>query len=285
MSTPVVVQGTPVSNPYAGTSTQAAAPVTQSSSTPTKGEKQETRCRDPIFAILFYANVVAIAAVAGAYGPAALETDENDGGNSSDEYSGYVIATVICALLSFLFSALAVAVMMCIPETLIKVSLIFVVVLSGLWAVFSFLSGSIIGGILGIFFFAISICYARMVWSRIPFATVNLVTGCTAIKANVGVVVVAYLITALAGIWSITWSVAFVGVFDETYSCDDETNVCDDPNYGFLFLLFVAYFFGHQVLQVCPTEPRTFRVAQYLTLSLAELHPCLGGWHRGNLVV
>jgi hypothetical protein len=58
----------------------------------------------------------------------------------------------------------------------------------------------------------------------------------------------AYLFAILAGLWSICWSVAFVGVFDSTYTCD-ANNVCTDVNYGYLFLLFLAFFFGHQVIQ------------------------------------
>jgi hypothetical protein len=49
---------------------------------------------------------------------------------------------------------------------MIKVSLIFVVAMSGVWAVMAFLSGSIFAGVLGLIFFALSLCYARAVWSR-----------------------------------------------------------------------------------------------------------------------
>jgi hypothetical protein len=246
MPPPIVVQGTAVSNPHAPPATANA--YAAASPAPTnfagKGETQETRCRDPIFAVLLYANVIAIVAVAFTYGPDAVSSN-----SSNVEYEGYVIATVISALLSLVFAALGLLVLMAIPETLIKVSLIFVVIMAGVWAALAFLSGSVFAGIMGIIFFAISICYARAVWSRIPFATINLVTACTAIKANWGVVGYAYIFTALAGLWSVAWAVAFVGVYDQTYTCDDVTNQCTDVNYGYLFLLFVAYFFTHQVLQ------------------------------------
>lgn len=190
---------------------------------------------------------------------------------------------------SFIGAGSGLAVMMCCPATIIKVALIFTVVMSGVWMVLTFISGAIGAGILGAIFFALSLCYAYAVWRRIPFATINLVTSITAIKANLGVAFYAYLIAALAGLWSVCWSVAFVGkcgthhiigfslsymeytcicifessclthriyisiictgVFDQTYTCD-ANNVCTDPNYGYLFLMFVAFFFGHQVLQV-----------------------------------
>lgn len=245
MSEPVVVvQGTPVSPSEAN---QAhSAPAAGHSEFTGHGEKQETKCRDPIFAVLFYITVIGIVAVAFARGPDAMS-----GGDQ--EYNGYVTVTVILVVLSFLASAGAMAVMMWIPETLIKMSLIFVTVLAGLWMIMAFLAGQILGGILGLVFFAISLCYAYAVWSRIPFATANLVTAITAIRANLGVAVYAYVFTAVAGVWSIAWSVAFIGVYDESATCDEE-NKCDDPGYGALFGLFVAYFFVHQVLQVSAVD-------------------------------
>lgn len=111
------------------------------------------------------------------------------------------------------------------------------------------MSGNYGIGVIGIIFFLISCCYAYAVWSRIPFATINLVTAITAVKANLGVMFYAYVITFVAMAWTFCWSIAFAGVFNNTYTCN-ANNVCSDPNYGYLFLLFVAFFFGHQVFQV-----------------------------------
>ncbi|GAX15263.1 hypothetical protein FisN_1Hh700 [Fistulifera solaris] len=242
MSTPVVVQGTPVANPHV----QGAGFAT-SITTPQAGQKQAARCNDPIFALLFYVTVIAMVAVSVIYGPSAMESDEN---GESYDYSGYVTATVIVVCLSFLASGGALAIMMCIPETLIKVSLIFVVVLAGLWMVMAFLSGQIFAGIMGAIFFAMSLCYAKVVWGRIPFATANLVTSMTAIKANLGVTAYAYLFTIIAGVWSILWSVSFVGIYNESETCDARGENCE-PGYGILFVLFVAFFFVQQVLSSC----------------------------------
>jgi Plasma-membrane choline transporter len=257
MSAPVVdcEMETPVANPHhPTTATPASHPTSnQPVSSPhgvVKGEMQETRCRDPLFALLLYGNVVAIIAVAFVYGPAALSITTT---NFTD-YTGYVIATIIFALVSFGAAALGLLILMAIPETMIKVALVFTVVMALGWCVMSFLSGSIVGGVVGAIFFLLSLCYSRAVWGRIPFATVNLVTACTAVKTNWGVIVYSYFFTTLAGAWSVAWSVAFVGVFDKTSSCNEVTNVCQNPNYGYLFLLFVAFFFTHQVLQVRERE-------------------------------
>ena len=259
MSGPVVVQGRPVSAP------QQARPAntTSTGTTPTNGtthhgQKQETRCNDIPFAILFYVNVIAIFAVAILTGPDALESNGEDNNSSSSnnnedmtrEYDGLLYAALICVFLSIFGSLGGVGVMMCIPETLIKVALIFVVIMAGIMMLMSFLSGALGGAVLGLIFFAISICYARAVWPRIPFASANLVTSISAVRANWGVIGYAFIFTFLAGGWSILWTVAFAGVFDETYECSDETQTCSDPNYFYLFLLFISFFFTHQVIQV-----------------------------------
>lgn len=76
-----------------------------------------------------------------------------------------------------------------------------------------------------------------------------MLTAATAIKKNLGIVFMAYVFTALLVGWIVLWSIAFSGVFNKTYVCD-ANNQCD-VNYGFLFLLFVAFFFTQQVVQGC----------------------------------
>lgn len=136
---------------------------------------------------------------------------------------------------------------------LIKAALIFSVIMSAFMVVLSFASGNILGIILSCVFFALTCCYAYCVWSRIPFATVNLVTGMTAVKANWGITIAAYVMAILAALWSFVWAVAFMGVFDSAYDCENpdfpDTCTVSGSGYGYLFLLFLAYFFSHQVLQ------------------------------------
>jgi hypothetical protein len=166
--TPVVVQGTPVSAP--ATSTQQYSTNVQSDVTngnwEGKGEKQPNRCRDPIFAILLYANLAAIIAVAATLGQGAFENI-----TIGADYLPYMYAVLICCGFSLFFSFVVYLFMMRFPETLVKTSLIFVVILSLVWCIMAFLSGSFVAGIFGAIFFFIGVCYARAVWSRIPFAT------------------------------------------------------------------------------------------------------------------
>jgi hypothetical protein len=122
------------------------------------GEQQPTKCRDPIFALLLIGNVAAITAVAGIYGSKAFD---QQGNNSGDSYNGYIAAAFVLGLIAMIFTGFCLPLMMCIPMILIKASLIGMLILAGAMMVVSFLSGNLIGGIIGVVFFLIFACYTR----------------------------------------------------------------------------------------------------------------------------
>jgi Plasma-membrane choline transporter len=255
MGNPVVVQGVAVGgDPHYNPPPTYNAPPTSHENYGdnfVKGEKQESKCRDPIFALLMYGNLIAIVVtVIVLKDQALLILDTNT--TSAQNYTGYIYAALICGVFAMIFSGIMLIVMMQIPSFLIKTSLIFVVVMSGVWAVMGFIWGNILMGIIGVVFFLIGICYARAVWSRIPFATANLVTGCTAIRGNCGVIFTTFVFEALAFGWTMLWCLACLATFNSTYSCTQNAKgqqVCTQVNYGYLFLLLLSYYFTHQVIQ------------------------------------
>lgn len=227
----------------------------------TKGTKQESKCRDAWAAILFYASVIAIAAVAGILGVPAI-TKSMDAAAAEDstvtDYSGFVYAGLLAGGFSLIFSGASLFVMSCCPKLLIKISLLFSLVLSLLAMLASFASGSIVGGIFGALFFALSLCYAYYVWRRIPFAAANLNAGLTAVKRNAGVVVVAYVIIAASYAYMFLWFVALVGVYDREGVCATSGSGQESANggecnpqlaWGYFFLLLLAVFWSEQVFQ------------------------------------
>lgn len=219
-------------------------------------KKQPSKCRDPLFAALLYVNVAAIAAVFFRFGLPVLTGDaENE---DQDELTVEVDMIAVrntavgTALVATVLSGVTLQILMCIPGILIKTALIFNVVLAGAMAAYGFFTGVLFMGIIGLIFFAIMCCYARAVWSRIPFATANLKTASAAVRSNCGVTIVAYFFTALSVGWAIMWVLATAGVQDQVLRCegDGENQQCT-PNYGYLFLLFLSFFFTNQVLQNC----------------------------------
>jgi len=121
------------------------------------------------------------------------------------------------------------------PRELIRLGLFFSIGVSLAMGILGALSGQILMAALGFFNFAIAICYTYFVWNRIAFAAANLNTALTAVKANMGLAVVAYFFLVLALLWSIFWSVAAGGAMMAL-------------GQSALFLFLVSYYWVHQVL-------------------------------------
>ncbi len=275
MSTPVVVQGTAVSAPVATGAPYGDTATAEVTTTPNQ-TPSKTGCNDPIFALLFYGNVAAMVVVAWIYGSSAMN------GGSAETYAAYVLfsklrkisfamillwtrlltifllhfldrfvyAAMVFGGASFVASLLGLFMLIACPALMIKAGLLFSVVVMLAWTVWAFLVlKSLISGILGAVFFMFTLCYVKFVWSRIPFAAINMKTAGTAIKANLGVSIFAMFFTLLSVGWLILWSISLAGVYESTIVCD-ELNRCS-PNYGVLFGLFLSLFFTQQVLQSC----------------------------------
>jgi len=227
-----------------------------------ESKKQPKGCRDPIFAVLFYVNLGIMLALCIKYGSNPFSednnVDENDENDANDavakkpSYEGFLYAAAAGGAIAILFSACALLLCMAIPGILIKVAIFFNIAMCVCVAVWGFASGNVIGGVIAIIFLALFCCYAYAVWSRIPFATANLLTGTTAIKSNCGVTLFGYIVVFAAFGWSILWATVMMGVQDSLISCEkdeDGLEVCSTPNYLFIFLLLLSYFFVHQVLK------------------------------------
>lgn len=221
-------------------------------------KQQPAKCRDPLFAGLFYVNLAIIAAIAAIFGASPF-TNPDDANNANNQdadadvvdYTPFVYAAGICGGIGLILSCLALNILMCIPGILIKVALIGNLVLTLGMAVIAIMYGSTAVAILAFIGFAITACYTYCIWSRIPFATANLKTGTTAIKANCGITLIAYADVVAAFGWTLVWTVALLGIQDSIVTCQEVNGVqqCDGINYLYLFLLFISYFFTHQVLQ------------------------------------
>lgn len=218
-------------------------------------EKQQKRtCKDWPFAILFLVNVGAIAVVAGKYG---LDSFSDELKKDSDaNYVGFFKGAVVCGIFGLVLSAVLLMILVKIPKIMIKASIFVQISLAIFWVIVSIVVKQFFVATIAGIFLAITLCYARAVWSRIPFATANLKTACKAVNSNCGINIIAYFMVFLAFGWSMLWTIALSGVWDQTYTCEDRVdnngnvkNTCQVNNFGYVFLIFLSYFFTHQVLQ------------------------------------
>lgn len=161
--------------------------------------------------------------------------DDNGGGAGVDAYGGTIVFVALSVLVSMGLSTSTISLMMKFPAGMVKLGLIFSAFVSGVFALLLLSSGSGLGMILGIFFFAITVCYVCSVWNRIPYAAANLKTALTAVKCNGGLAVVAYLIMTVAFAWCAFW---MMGV----------ANSIANSTGSIVFLLFISFYWTYGVL-------------------------------------
>lgn len=86
-------------------------------------DKRTSKCRDPIFALLFVINVVGIIATASAYGKKAFDDDDDIQSTlNTAELKGYLYMTLGCSGGAVVVTMAMFAIMMCIPQFLIKLA-------------------------------------------------------------------------------------------------------------------------------------------------------------------
>lgn len=196
MSSVPIVQGTAV--PAGGQDVKYNVPPPSSEyahlneSSADRPDMQPQAYRDVVWAVAFYVHLVAMIAVISM----SIKSAENNA--VANDYTGVLYLVGITAASTVALGSATLQFMMKYPIKLVQASLIITVALSGVIAIMGLLSGDMFSGILGLVFFAIGICYARAVWPRIPYAAANLNTALTAVKANMGITVIAYGMVLIA---------------------------------------------------------------------------------------
>jgi hypothetical protein len=94
-------------------------------------------------------------------------------------------------------------------------------------------------------FCCLSSFWAWAVWKRIPFATSNLVCALTAIRANLGVVLVAYVMVIAAVVWTMIWMTSFIGVYAQSVDCNSQ-GVCYGKIGSWTIVLYLLSFYWTQ---------------------------------------
>jgi hypothetical protein len=274
---PVVVQGQEVGSRMDVDSVYNQSPQTGNQSA-YKTEPPRRQCRDVIWALLFYANLGAMAAVAVVYAPAMISDiaegmadgmqrrltdiapasfqrfleegndDQYDGTFPVDPQTLLVILSITGAT-GLILSTLALGFMMNFAKVLIKAALWFNIIFFGATGLLTLAAGIIPMGLILLAMAAFSAYYAYVVWRRIPFAAANLVAAVTAVRANLGLAFYAYLSLLLTFGWSLWWSISFMSTLYVTNGCDS-SGECEKEANGFIvFLFLVSYFWAIQVIQ------------------------------------
>jgi len=253
-STPIIVQGTAVTNPNQFGSGENKNPYHNVAETNPHSEnlignfneeeqntiqygqqqqQQPKQYKDGIWAVAFIVHLLGMFVLIGMN--VTVNEDGGDGGNGIASVS-FLLFLAELLLLSAILSSFTISLMMKFPTEMIKVALIFSTVLLLLISISGFIMGDVLSGGLCLFFFVITCCYVKAVWCRIPFAATNLNTALTAIRSNMGLAVIAYIMMFVAFSWSCFWLLGFANLLSA------------NNNPGLLFLLLLSFYWVQQVL-------------------------------------
>jgi len=198
---------------------------------PQHHQQQPNQFRDVIWAVAFVLHLGVILFM--------ISTNIVNGGDgegaAAGSYKGIYVLVAIAVVVSISLSSASIALMMRYPTEMVKGGLVSSAVLVGAMALMFVLSGSMMAGLMGLFFFGFTLYYVKLVWRRIPFAAANLKTALSAVQSNMGLGFVAYLIMAVAFAWSGLWLAGMAGSVATS-------------NGGIVFLLLVSYYWTYQVL-------------------------------------
>ena len=203
------------------------------------GEKQSSHFRDVPFAILFVIQLVVVSSVSISRGFPALKLGDI-------QFSGVLYLSLISSLVAISISALSLAIMTRYAHLLVQLSVLFSIFASLLMVIIFGISDKDGAAFVAFVFFLISACYAWAVWHRIPFAASNLVTALTAVRAYLGVTLVAYGMVVVAVLWSLIWMTALIGVYSQSADCSSGVCYGSIPG-GTMVLFLLSFYWTHQV--------------------------------------
>lgn len=235
------------------------------------GEKQKKKCQDIFWAILFYLHLAAIGAVTAKYAPlmtsdiaatylfdgsqnnvrglsdvSRLLDDQDEDAGSDLGFNTVLFVLGLSGLSSCLISTVAMTFMMSAAQRLIKIALFFTVFVTALLAILALVSGARYLALILALASLLSLYYAYVIWSRIPFAASNLVT---ATCANMGLAFVAYSSLMLSFLWTVWWGIALIGTNYVVGDCKPDGTCAGEMNGWFVFLFLCSYFWTAQVVK------------------------------------
>jgi hypothetical protein len=214
------------------------------------GEKQPSFYRDVVFALLFVLQLGLVVGVAIFWGFPALRYGPPHDTNTEDvEFLGILYICLLSGLAAAGISAASLAIMTRYAHLLVQFSVIFSIFSSlVMMVVFGFRNNDG-AAVVAFLFFCLSAFYAWAIMHRIPFAASNLVTALTAVRANLGVAIVAYGMVMAAVLWSIIWMTSLIGVYARSADCDSQ-GVCYGSVKSWTMILYLlSFYWTHQVFK------------------------------------
>jgi Plasma-membrane choline transporter len=170
------------------------------------------------------------------------------------DYQNVVALLSVTGFYACVVSYASFLLMLLLSRAVIQIMLVFSVVLALSWGMIG-LSLDPYGAIsiLGFTSLLLTLGYSMFHWQRVPFAATNLNTALSALRCTVDVACLGFGGLVVSFAWSMTWTVAFIGVVNTLNSRDCEEEACHPrialnhvPVY---IILFISYHWTNTVIK------------------------------------
>ncbi|KAL3939741.1 MAG: hypothetical protein SGBAC_005585 [Bacillariaceae sp.] len=180
-----------------------------------KGVEQIPACRDIMFLMLFVFHLLGIVYLGNKYGFEAERYHNDADGDVTIFYSNILYMVCLCGAVAVAVSACTLFLFMAIATKIVQVALFVAITLSFAWGTIGIgFSPSILVPAIGFVALLLTVAYTFIVWDRIPFVAANLDTALHGIRANLGLLLVAFFFQAISLLWSVYFMFVLVGVYD-----------------------------------------------------------------------
>lgn len=186
-----------------------------------EGFQKEAKCNDALWAVLFVGHLIGILIVLFTYDPQDVNNDFSTG--SVYKFVSLTALTALC------LSVVALGFMYALAQHLVEIALVSSILVSLGVAIKACVAGEVWIAVFGFIVFFLGVCYAKMVWHRIPFAASNLRTAVAAVRTNMGVLVVAFVGLSIAFAWTMLWMSATGAAMNQI-------------GWGIVFIFLISYF-------------------------------------------
>jgi len=170
--------------------------------------------------------------------------------NDSDfDMNEILIMVAIAGGAGFFLAGMSLPLMIFLPRTLIKFSLLWNLLVPLAIIVIGYLTNFHLLILAGFLAFVLLAWYTYSQWERIPFAAANLGTAVTAVQNNLELLVHAYSSIILLFGWSIIWILISVSVLYEVGDCNGGLNCQNDINLMVVGGLLFSFYWTFQIIK------------------------------------
>jgi Plasma-membrane choline transporter len=218
-----------------------------------KGVEQPLQCRNVSFLLLFFFHLLFVGAYLGErYVKESLSPSTVPAVNPEIiriDYQILMLVSVLSGGFAIILSTVLLALMTMFARNYLQISLFITIGMAFIWGTLGVgLSPKTVVPVTGIIALGFAVAYTFIVWDRLPFHSVNLMSALSGIKVFPTTVVLATFMQIVSLAWSVYFSVVAAGFYNAVQ--ENKVPLSNQVIGICYFLFFLSFFWTYQVIHV-----------------------------------